>query len=437
MQVKQVSADKLKREYTITVPANDISSKINERLQALGKNAKVAGFRPGKVPPQVIKKQYGKNVMGEVLDQMIQQTSSQALADEGIRPALQPKIEIIGDFEEGKDLEYKMELEILPEIPEVDLSKIKIEKPKANVGDKEIDEALERIARQAKSFNPVDRKAKKGDAVLIDFKGFVGDEAFEGGEAKGHTLELGSDSFIPGFEDQLVGTKAGDKKDVNVTFPEQYHSDDLAGKEAKFEVTVHEVQEAAPQEVNDELATQLGLESLDKLKEAITEQMNGEIEQACRTKAKKALFDQLYEQYVFDTPEEMTELEFKSIWQQVEQARAADPDSEEFKGKSDKALEKEYREMAERRVRLGILLADIGNKQELTISQQELTNAIMAEARQYPGQEQKVFEHYQEHPEHLEAIRGPLLEEKVVDFILEKVTVKEVETTLEDLQKFD
>lgn len=437
MQVKQISSEKLKREYNITVPAKDITDQIKQRLVALGKNVKIPGFRPGKVPVDVLQKQYGQRVLGEVLDNVIEQTSRKALVDEGVRPALQPKVELVGEFEEGKDLVYKIELEILPEVPEVDYSKISIERPVAEITDKEVDEAIDRIANEVKTFEKVDRKAKNGDAVVIDFKGFLGEEAFAGGEAQGHTLELGSNSFIPGFEDQLVGAAAGEDKTVTVTFPEAYHSPDLAGQEARFEVKVHEVQKAAKQAINDELASKLGFESLDKLKEALRKQLEREVESASRTRAKKALFDTLNDSYNFETPEGMTQGEFDSVWQQVQRAKEEEPDSEEFKGKSDKELKAEYEKMAQRRVRLGILLAEIGRKEKIQVNQEEINNALIAEARQYPGQEQKVLEHYQQHPEQVEALKGPILEEKVVDFILEKVTVKDVSVTLDELQKFE
>lgn len=435
MQVKQVKSEKLKREYQVTVPAKTIDQQVAAKLAAVGKDAKLPGFRPGKVPAQVIKKNYGQRVMGEVLDNVVRTSSQEALAKEGVRPALQPKIELIGEFAEGKDLLFKMELEVLPEVPEAKFDKITIERPKVIIAEKEVTKALERIAGQAKEFKAVSRAAKTGDAVLIDFKGFVDGEAFAGGEAKGHQLELGSNNFIEGFEEQLVGTKAGDAKKVKVTFPKPYHSDDLAGKPAVFEVTVHEVQESAPQEINDGLAKKLGFEDLAKVKDAVQSQIEREVADASRAKCKKQLFDQLDTIYTFDIPEQMTKMEFDSVWKQVQEARKAQPDSPEFKGKSEKELEAEYQKMAERRVRLGILLADIGAKQKIKVSQDELLQAAIAEARRYPGQEKQVFEVYQKNPQYVEMLRGPILEEKVVDFILEKVSVKDKVMTLEELQK--
>lgn len=434
MQVKQLKSEKLKREYQVTVPAKTIDQQVAARLTAIGKDAKLPGFRPGKVPAQVLKKNYGPRVMGEVLETVVRDSSREALTKEGIKPAMQPKIEIIGEFAEGRDLEYKMAFEVLPEVPEAKLEKIAINRPKVAIADKEVTKALEKIAGQAKDFKPVARAAKNGDAVLIDFKGFVDGEAFAGGEAKGHQLELGSKNFIEGFEEQLVGLKAGDEKKVKVTFPKPYHSKELEGKPAVFEVTVHEVQEAAAQEINDGLAKKLGFEDIAKVKDAVKSQIESEVKATIRARCKKQLFDQLDTACKFDIPEEMTKLEFESVWQQVQEAKKQQPDAPEFKGKPDKELETEYRAMAERRVRLGILLADIGGKQKIQVTQDELLQAAIAEARRYPGQEKEVFELYQKNPRYVEMLRGPILEEKVVDFILEKVSVKDKDMTLEELQ---
>lgn len=433
MQIKQLKSEALKREYEITVPANDIDSQIDSRLKEIGKKAKLPGFRPGKVPMKVLKQNYGKNVMGEVLDSVVQQSSREALAKEKLRPALQPKIEIV-DFEEGSDLKYTIALEVLPEIPEVDFNAISVEKLKVEIADNDVDEALKRVAEQTKDFQPVNRSAKKGDAVLIDFHGFVNDEAFEGGQAHGHQLELGSNSFIPGFEEQLIGAKAGDDKEVDVTFPKEYHSAELAGKDAVFKVKVHEVQEAGAQKPDDKLAEKLGFENLNGLKDALREQIEKDVQGVVRARAKRELFDVLEEKCDFPAPEEMLKAEYDSVWGQVQNAKKTNPDAPEWQ-KSDKELEEEYTQMAERRVKLGILLAEVGNRQGLVVTQEELRSALMAEASQYPGQEKAVIEYYQQHPEHLEALKGPVLEEKVVDFVLEKVKVKEKALSLEALQK--
>ncbi len=435
MQVEQVLSEKLKREYNITVPADDVKKETDARLEVVAKDIKMPGFRPGKVPMDIIKKNHGQRVLGEVLEIVVDRSSRAALEKESLRPAMRPKIEIL-DFNEGQDLKYKMEFEVLPEVPEVDFTKITIEKPKSEATDKEVDTALEKVAGQSKSFSEVARKSKKGDAVKIDFEGFVDGVAFDGGKGEDFQLELGSNSFIPGFEDQLVGTKAGDDVEVNVKFPDEYHSNDLAGKDALFKVKVHQVLEAAASKADDELAKKLGFEDLAKLKEAIKGQINQEIDAASRTHAKKALFDTLNDKHDFEVPESMEKMEFDSIWHQVQHAKEHNPEAEEFK-KPEAELEKEYKDMAHRRVQLGILLSEIGFKNELTVNQEEVSQAVLAEARQYPGQEQQVFDYYRDNPENLEALKGPILEEKVVDFILDKVTVKEKKMTVEELQKLD
>jgi len=437
MKVEQVVAKNLKREYNVIVAAKEIDGKIASRLNELSKKIKMPGFRPGKVPLSLVKKNYGQSIMGEVLELVVEESSRDALSKEGLKPALQPKIEII-TFEEGKDLQYKMEFEILPEVPEVDLSKIKIEKPTANVDEKEVDEAISRIASQHKHYNPLkeERAAKKGDAVEIDFKGFVDGEAFEGGEAKNFRLELGSNSFINGFEAQLEGTNAGDKIEVNVTFPESYHAERLAGKPAKFEVTIHKILEVEThKELDDEFSQHMGFETMDKLKEAVSQQIEKEIGEATRSFSKKNLFDAFDKECAFSIPEQMLEMEFEAIWKQVEEARKSYPESEEFK-KSDSELEKEYREMADRRVRLAIFLADVGKKHNITVSNEELNRAVLDEARKYPGQEKAVFEFYQKNPQQMMALRGPVLEEKVVDFILGKVKTEDKVMSLEELRSY-
>lgn len=435
MKVEQVLSKDLKREYNITVPAGDIAAKVEKKLTEISKTAKLPGFRPGKVPLEIVKKNYGGSVMGEILEQVIDQSSIAAINQEKLKPAFRPNIEIV-DFKEGSDLKFKMKLEILPDVPKIDFAKIAIERPKVEVGEGDIAEALDRIAAQMKNFVAVKdgRAAKKGDAVLIDFKGFVDDKAFAGGEAHGHRLQLGSNAFIPGFEDQLIGTKAGDKKDVHVTFPELYHSKDLAGKKAKFEVKIHEVQEESATKIDDEFAKKLGYDNLSALKDAVKAQVEMEVESVCRSDAKKALFDVLDKQVKFNIPEEMMNQEFKAVWGTVENAKKSTPDAPEFKGKSDDDLKKEYREMAERRVRLGIFLADVGVSNSIKVTGDDLNRAVLEEAKNFPGQEQRVFEHYKKHPEQIDALRGPILEDKVVDFLLGKVTVKEKKMSLKELK---
>lgn len=432
MQVKELKKENLQREYAVTIEASVIDAKIEEELKSVGNQVKIPGFRPGKIPMKVLRQRYGKNVLGEVLEKTVQSKTTEVIKEKDDRPAMRPNVEILS-FDEGKDLEFKMSYEVLPEIPKIDFSKISVEKLTYDLPDDEVEQGMNRLASYRKSYDAKAKtaKAKEGDAVRIDFKGFVDGEAFEGGEAKGHTLELGSGQFIPGFEEQLVGKKAGDECKVEVKFPEEYHSEALKGKDAIFEVTVHEVLEAKPVKMDDEFAKELGLESLDKLKESIAEQLSKDYDGVARTKLKKALFDALDDKCDFTAPESMVKAEFDAIWQRVEDAKKKGDDS--FDDKPEEELRAEYQTIAERRVRLGIFLAEIGRQNDLKVNQDELSKAVIEHARQFPGQEQKVFEFYQQHPEHLEELRGPIIEEKAVDFVLDKVKITEKKVDIETL----
>ena len=334
MKVENVVEKDLKREYNVVVPANDIDEKINTKLQSISKTVKVPGFRPGKVPLNIVKNKYGKDVMGEVLQDVVAETSRNALEEKKIRPAYQPKIEIT-KFDEGADLEYKISLEIMPDVPDLEYDKIKIKKLSADIGDKDIDELISNLAKQQPNFSPIsgDRKTKNGDAVLIDFKGFVDGVAFDGGEAQGHQLVLGSNSFIPGFEDQLVGKSKGDDVKVEVKFPEDYHNKELAAADSIFEVKIHDILEEQESEINDDFAKKIGFESLDKLKELVQNQLKSDGEMMSRVLAKKDLFDALDDKLSFDLPEELVESEMKMVVDQLKQSGE--------KGSKDKPLTEE------------------------------------------------------------------------------------------------
>ena len=435
MQVSEVKNNNLEREYKVTVDAKTIEKKMEEKLKSIGNRAKIPGFRPGHVPVKILKQRYGKSVMGEVLENTVNTSSSDVIKQKGDRPALQPKIEVTS-FDEGKDLEFTMSYEVLPELPEVDTKKIKLEKPIYELPKKEVDEAIERLAARQKSFEPRAKtaKAKDGDAVKMDFEGFLKGEAFQGGKAEGHTLELGSGQFIPGFEEQLVGTKAGDSVTVKVTFPKEYHSKDLAGQEAEFKVKVHEVMEPKPAKIDDDMAKSFGFDDLTKLREAIEEQLKKDYDELVRTKQKKQLFDHLEKAYDFAAPQGMVDLEFNMIWERLQQAKEQGDDSLD---KPEDELREEYQAIAQRRVRLGLLLAEVGRKNNLKVSQDELSRAVMDQARMFPGQEAKIFEFYQQNPQQLEELRGPILEEKAVDFLFDKITFTDKKVTIEELTSED
>ena len=435
MQVVETNSDSLLKDFKVTVAAADIEARIDSRLTEVGADARIPGFRPGKAPVTILKQRYGPAVRGEILEATLRDSTQELLAERGLRPASQPQIEVTS-YEEGNDLEYDLSVELLPDIGEVDFSTIELDRDKVSATDTEIDETLQRLAEQSKQSNTVEtaRAAKKGDIVVIDFVGKIDDVEFDGGTGNDIQLELGAEQFIPGFEDQLVGTKTGQSLDVNVTFPEDYGSADLAGKDAVFNCDVKELREPAATEINDEFAATLGLENLDALKAAIREQLDGEYAQFTRAKAKRQLLDKLSEQYDFDVPPRMADSEFEQIWKQVEDAREKDTMDPEDVGKSEEDLRKQYREIAERRVRLGLLLSYVGESNELTVTQEEVNRAIMEQARQLPSQEQQVVEFYRSNTEAQASLQAPIFEDKVVNFILEMATVTERKITPEQLR---
>ena len=420
MKVNVAKSDKLKREVNVVVPFKAIATEKQKKLKDIAKKVKLDGFRPGKVPMSVVEKNYGESVMAEVIEAVVQDSTREAMNQNGFRPAMRPKVDVKA-FEEGKDFEFSLEFEVLPEVPDVDFSKIKVEEWKTDVTDADIAEGLGRLGEQFKQYEKVDRASKNGDALIIDFIGKKDGIPFDGGTGNGVQLVLGSNQFIPGFEEKLVGTKAGDKRDLDLTFPKEYHSKDLAGKPTVFEVTVQEVRESKAGAQDDAFAKQLGFENIEKLKDALKRQFEDDYSGLTRTRMKKDLFDTLDETLSFEIPESMVEGEFSAIWEQFQKSAEY---KEATKKKSEAELKKEYQRMAERRVRLGILLASIGEKQKIEVDQSELRQAVIEQARQYPGQERQVIDFYQKNPQMAESLRGPILEEKVVDYLLGSVTKK-------------
>jgi trigger factor len=433
MNVTETAHEGLNRTWRVVVPATEIGANVDRRLTELSKTIKLPGFRPGKVPLSLVKKRYGSSIMGEVLEKTVQDSSSKLLQDNDVRPALEPKIEVVS-FAEGTDLEYTMAVEALPDIEPADLTGVSLERVVAPVDDKAVDEAIDRIANNNRDFEPVKKKraAKKGDQLLIDFAGTVDGEARPGMDGKDYPLELGAGNFIPGFEDQLIGIKPEETKTITVTFPEQYHAAELAGKEAQFEVTAKELRAPVKTEVNDEFAKKLGLTDLETLKKMAREQIEGEYGRLTRLKLKRALMDALAERHDFPVPQGMVELEFDSIWKQV-QAEL----TEEEKAKPEDEVKAEYRTIAERRVRLGLLLSEIGKRNTIQVTQEELNRGLIAEARRYPGQEREVLDAYRNNPRALDGLRAPIYEDKVVDHILGTVTLTDRSVTPEELARED
>ncbi|MEH6528022.1 MAG: trigger factor [Sneathiella sp.] len=436
MQITQTNSDGLKRDFTVIVDAAEIETRVTDRLTTVGADIKLPGFRPGKVPMGILRQRFGKSVMGEVLEQTVNETSQKALDDNDLRPAQQPKIEIT-KFDEGENLEFTIEVEIMPDIEPMDFTKLKLEKLIADVEEDKVAEALEQIAGQQKSFEKISgsRKSKSGDTLLIDFLGKVDDVPFDGGAAEGHQLELGSNTFIPGFEEQLIGTKPGDEMAVKVTFPENYGSTELAGKDAVFDVKVHEIQEAAPVKIDDDFAAKLGLENLDALKEAVRGRITDEYTQMSRQSMKRSMLDALAEEHHFEVPPGMKEGEFNSIWEQFVKELEQTDQKLEDQDQSEEELRAEYGDIADRRVRLGLLLAEVGRINNIEVSQDEVNQAMLTQARAYPGQEQQIFKMFQERPEMQAQLRAPIFEDKVVDFIAELATVTEKTVSVDDLMK--
>ena len=443
MEVTQTKSEGLSRTFAIKVPASELQAKLDERIEEIRPQMKLKGFRPGKVPASHVRKMYGQDLMGELINKLVTETNQKALEDNELRPAGQPDVQIDGDMEavvKGEaDLSYNMNVDVMPEFEPADVTKLTITRPVAEVSQEQIDEALARIAEQNTQYEPRAKtaKAKDDDAVVMDFVGKIDGEAFEGGSAEQQTLVLGSGQFIPGFEDQLVGVKAGEEKEVTVTFPEEYGAEHLAGKEAVFEVKVHEVRAPKTADVDDEFAKGLGLEGLEQLTGLVKDQLKAEHDGASRAKAKRNLLDQLDEAHSFDLPPNMVEQEFNQIWQQLQAEMDAGRTADEDKDKSEDELKEEYRKIAERRVRLGLVLAEIGRVADVRISEQEVNQALVREARQYPGQEQQVVEFFRSNPGAMAQLRAPIYEDKVVDHILEVAEITEETVSREDLFKED
>ncbi len=433
MQVTETLAEGLKREYQITITGADLEARVNEKLAEAQPEIEMKGFRKGKVPMALLKKQFGPRLMGEAMQESVDGAMQGHLEESGDRPAMQPDVKMVNeDWKEGDDVVVSMSYEKLPEIPEVDYKALKLERMTVAPADEDLTETLENLASSAQNFAPKKGgKAADGDQVVIDFAGSVDGEAFEGGSAEDFPLVLGSGSFIPGFEDQLIGTKKGEEKDVEVTFPEDYGAEHLAGKAAVFKCAVKEVQKPVPAEIDDELAKKYGAEDLDALKGQITERLKAEYTGAARQVTKRALLDQLDAQVSFDLPPSLVDAEANQIAHQL--WHEENPNVEGHDHPEIEATD-EHKTLAARRVKLGLLLAELGQKNDFQVSDAEMTQAIMTQARQYPGQEREFFEFIQQNQGAQQQVRAPLFEDKVVDFIFEMADVTEKEVSKDDLK---
>jgi len=444
MQVQETLAEGLKREFKVVVPANELDAKVDQRLAEIKDRVQIRGFRPGKVPVTHLKRVYGRSVMAETIDATVQEANAKIVADNGFRVATEPKVTLpteegeVKALIEGKtDLTYTLALEILPKIEIADVRGIKLEKPVAPVTDAEVDEALEKLAQQNRPFAAKDAgaKAESGDRVVVSFTGTIDGKPFEGGSAEDITVEIGSKSFIPGFEEQLIGMAEGETRTVNVTFPTNYLNANLAGKAAVFEVAAKTVHAPGTVTVDDEFAKTIGMESLARLKDAIKERLQREHAAATRRRLKRSLLDALDERHKFELPPTLIEEEFNNVWRTVLGDLESQSRTFADEGTTEDAAKAEYRQVAKRRVRLGLVLAEIGDKNEIKVTDDEVSRAVVERARQFPGQEQQVWDYYRKNPQALASLRAPLFEEKVVDFLLELANVTEKEVSREELFK--
>lgn len=432
MQVNETTAEGLVRAYEITVPASGIADKVTEKLEAHRKDFAMKGFRKGKAPLSLMRKMFGQSMLGETVQEMVDGSVSDLIKEKDHRPAMTPDIKIVNeDFKDGDDLTVSVNYELLPDVPEVDFSSITLEKMVVAVDDSAVQESLERLASDAVTYETRDGAAEDKDQVVIDFIGRIDGEPFEGGAAEDFPLVLGSGQFIPGFEEKLVGVKAGDKKDVEVSFPDDYGNEDLKGKPAVFETTIKEVKAPQAAEIDDELAKKFGAEDLNGLKETIKERISSEYNQASRAHLKRKLLDALDEKVDFELPPTMLDVEGKQVAHQLWHE-----ENPEVEGHDHPEIEptEEHTRIAKRRVMLGLLLADLGSKNNIQVDQDELRNAVMQQARQYPGQERQFFEWIQSNQQAMNEIQAPLFEDKVIDHILEQATLNEKSVTKEELE---
>jgi trigger factor len=436
MQTVETLNEGLKRAYTLTITAKDIDSKVDAEVKRVAPQVRMPGFRPGKVPANLVRKMHGEALAQDALNSSIQDGVQKLIADKKLRPAIQPSVELGEDYAPGKDAEVKVALEVLPDVPAPSIDGLKLERLTVPADDAVVNAQLEQLASQQKSFTdaPKTRKAQTGDQVTMDFVGKVDGVAFDGGTGEDMAVEIGSGRLIPGFEDQLVGVKAGQEKQIKVTFPADYGVDTLSGKEATFDLVIKSVKIAGETKIDDEFAKNLGLESLDQLKGLLKGQVEQELNGLTRTHMKRKLLDQLAADHDFDVPPSMVEAEFQQIWAQLEQEASREEDPEAAK-KELEAERDEYHAIAVRRVRLGLLLSEIGQANGVEVSQQEMSRLIMQAAQQYPeGQRERFIQYVQQEPMAAAQLRAPLYEDKVVDFLFDKAEITDREVTREELE---
>ena len=434
MQVTETLHDGLKRGWSVTVPVADIEGKRTAKLQEIGRTVRLPGFRPGKVPLNIVRQRYGTAVMSEVLEESVNSATQQVLTDRGLRAAGQPKVDVT-QLDEKQDLQFNVEVELLPEIAMPDFAALHLTRLRAEPSPESIDKALTELAARRRKLEDVteDRGAQTGDTLTVDFLGKVDGVPFTGGTGTGMAVELGGAGFIPGFSEGMEGMRPGEERQINVTFPEEYHAKELAGKPATFDLKATALQQSTPPVIDESLAEEFGFDNLEKLREIIAQQIQREYDGVSRMRIKRDLLDQLAKGAEFPVPPSMVEAEFNQIWTRVEADRKAGKGDEGDAGKDDDTLRAEYRTIAERRVRLGLLLSEIGRTNAIQVGAEEMQRAMRQEAMRYPGQEAQVIEFFTKNPQAADQLRGPLYEEKVIDFILELARVEQKAVTAEEL----
>jgi trigger factor len=446
MQVNETVADGLKHEFQVSIPAADLDAKADARLADLKDKVRLNGFRPGKVPAAHLKKLYGRSVMAETVEETIRDTNNQIFTERGFRLATEPKVTMPTEAKDveailaGKsDLTYTVAIEVVPSITLADFKGFSVEKPVAEVTDADVDEGVKRIADQNRDYADKGEgaKAESGDRVTISFKGSIGGVPFDGGTGEGIPVEIGSNTFIPGFEDQLIGIAKDETRTLKVPFPKNYANAELAGKDAEFETTATLIEKPQDKVIDDEFAKSLGLESLDKLKEAVRERMTAEFASVTRQKVKRLLLDQLDETHKFEAPPSLVDEEFNLMWNSIKAEMESAGKTFADEDTTEEAAKEEYRKIADRRVRLGLVLSEIGEKNKITVSDDEVSRAVIERARQMPGREKEVWDFYRQNAQALAQLRAPIFEDKVVDFILELAKVTEKKVSREDLYKDD
>jgi trigger factor len=444
MQVTETAAAGLKREYRVVVPATDLEARVNERLDDLKGRVQLRGFRPGKVPVSHLKRIYGKSAMAEVIESAVREANDKIVSDHGYKLATEPKVVL--PSEEGavegviagkSDLAYTVEMEIVPPIALADFKAVKLERLTAEVTDAEVDQAVQALAEQNRPFAAKEDGAAKGDRVTVSFNATIDGQPFDGGSAEDVPVLLGAGQFLPGFEDNVIGAKSGENRTFDLKFPDTYPAPAIAGKDAKFSVTVKSVEAPGAVTVDDEFAKSLGLDSLAKLREAIRERIQREYAAASRQKLKRALLDQLDAQHKFEPPPSLVEQEFNNVWSTIENDLKQQGRTFADEGTTEEKARADYRAIAERRVRLGLVIAEIGEKNNITVTEEQMRAAVMEQVRMVPGREQQVYDYYRNNPGALAALRAPLFEDKVVDFVLELAEVADKQVSREELFKED